>query len=100
LDYDSIINDELSLLISNNRREVINVWDFFLSFLKVYDKRKAHNIISLMLNPNLHMVFSFVGREQGVALVEKYDRRSLYPMLVKCHEHFDHLVRSKTNFAN
>jgi len=79
------------------------VLDFFLSFLKVYDKRKAHNIISLMLNPtyeNLHMVFSFVGKEQGVALVEKYDRKSLYPMLVKCHGHFDHLVRSKTNYAN
>jgi len=61
---DSIVNDELSLLASNIKREVINVLDFFLSLLKVYD-RKAHNIIYLMLDPrykNFHMVSSFVGR--------------------------------------
>jgi len=88
MDDDSIVSDELSLLGFNIRREVINVLDYFLSFLKIYDKRKGHNMISLMLNPrykSLHIVSSFVGREQGVALVEKYDRKCLYPMLVKCH---------------
>jgi hypothetical protein len=39
MDDDSIINDELSLLVSNIRRESINVSDSFLSFLKVYDKK-------------------------------------------------------------
>jgi hypothetical protein len=66
MDDDSIVNDELSLLASNIKREVINVLDFFLSFLKVYDERKTHNMISLMLNPkykSLHIIFSFVGRE-------------------------------------
>ncbi len=101
-DY-SIINDELSLLVSNIRREVITVLDFFFSFLKVYDKRKTHNMISLMLDPrykSLCIVCSFVRREQGVAIVEEYDRTSLYPMLVKCHEHLCALVKSKMNFAN
>jgi hypothetical protein len=32
MDDDSIVNDELSFLDSNIRREVINVLDFFLSF--------------------------------------------------------------------
>jgi hypothetical protein len=94
---DSIVNDELSLLASNIRREVINVLDFSLPLLKVYD-RKAHSIIYLMLDPrykNLHMVSSFVGREEGVALVEEYDKK--YPMLVKCHEHLQPLVRSEMN---
>jgi hypothetical protein len=94
MDDDSIVNDELSLLASNIRREVINMLDFFLSFLKVYDKKKTHNMISLMLDPrykSLHIVFSFV---------EEYDRKSLYPMLVKCHEHLHLLVRSETNFAD
>jgi hypothetical protein len=96
MDDDSIVNDELSLLASNIKREVINVLDFF-SFLKVYDKRKTCNMISLMLDPrykNLRIISSFVRREQGVALVEEYDRKSLYPMLVKCHEHLHPLVRS------
>jgi hypothetical protein len=66
MDDDSIVSDELSLLISNIRREVINVLDFFLSFLKVYVKRKTHNMIYLMLDPRYKsfcIVSSFVGRE-------------------------------------
>jgi hypothetical protein len=60
-------------------------------------------MISLMLDPRykrLCILSSFVGREQGVALVEEYDRKSLYPMLVKCHEHLHSLVRSETNFVD
>jgi hypothetical protein len=59
MNNDSIVNDELSLLASNIKREVINVLDFFLSFLKVYDKRKIHNMIFLMLDPkykNFHLL--------------------------------------------
>jgi hypothetical protein len=88
MDDDSIVSDELSLLASNIRKEVINVLACFLSFFKIYDKKKAHNMIFLMLNPwyKSHRVgSSFVGTEQGVVLVEEYDRKSLYPMLVKCH---------------
>jgi hypothetical protein len=95
MDDNSVVNDELFLLASNIKREVINVLDSFLSFLKVYDKRKAHNMISFVLDPrykSLHIISSFVGKEQGVALVEEYDRKSLYPMLVKCHEHLHLLV--------
>jgi hypothetical protein len=103
MDDDSIVNDELSLLTSNIRREVIDVLNFFLSLLKVYDKRKAHNMVSLMLDPRYKsfcILSSFVGREQGVALVDEYDKKSLYPMLVKCHEHLHPLVRSETNFVD
>ncbi len=62
----------------------------FLSFLRKYENKKAHNMISLMLDirfKSLRIVSSFVRREQGMALVEEYDRKTLYPMLVKCHEH-------------
>jgi hypothetical protein len=103
MDDDSVVSDELSFLASNIRKEVINVLDSFLSFLKVYDERKVHNMISLMLDlryKNLRVVSSFVGREQNVVLVEKYDRKSLYLMLVKCHEHLHPLVRSEKNSTN
>jgi hypothetical protein len=99
MDDDSIVNDELFLLASNIRREVIDVLDFFLSFLKAYDKRKTHNMISLMLDPkykSLSIAFSFVEKK-GVVLIEEHDKKSLYHMLVKCHEHLHPLVRSKTN---
>jgi hypothetical protein len=103
MDDDSIISDELSLLASNIKREVINVLDSFLSFQKVYDTKKTHNMISLMLGlkyKSLHIVSSFVRKEQGVALVEEYDKKSLYPILVECHEHPHPLVRLKTNYTN
>jgi hypothetical protein len=90
MEDDSIIFYELSLLAFNIKREVINVLDSFFSFLKKYENKKAHNMISLMLDPRLKslpIVSSFVGREQGVVLVKEYDRKRLYPMLVKCHEH-------------
>jgi hypothetical protein len=60
-------------------------------------------MVSLMLDPrfkNPCIVFSFVGREQGVAIVEEYDKKSLYFMLVKHHEHLHPLVKLINNFAN
>jgi len=103
MDDDSIVSDELSLLFFNIKREVINVLESFLSCLKVYDKRKTHIMISLMLDPkyeSLHIIPSFVGSEQGVALLEEYDRKSLYLMLVTCHEHLHPLLRLETNSTN
>ncbi len=41
---DSIISNEWSLMAFNIRREVINVLDSFLSFLKKYENKKVHNI--------------------------------------------------------
>jgi hypothetical protein len=41
MDDDSIVSNELSLLVSNIRWEVINVLDSFLSFLKVCDNKKS-----------------------------------------------------------
>jgi hypothetical protein len=77
MENNSIIFYELSLLASNIKREVINVLDSFLSFLKKYENMKVHNMIFLMLNPrfNSHrIVSSLVGRKQGVVIVQGYDR--------------------------
>ncbi len=100
MEDDSIISGELSLLASNIRKVVINVLNFFLSFFKKYENRKAHNMIFLMLDSrfkSLCIISSFVAREQGDVLVEEYDRKTLYLMLVKCHEHLHSLVRWNKN---
>jgi len=81
MEDDSIISKELFLLASNVIREVINVLDSFLSLLKKYEKKKVHNMISLMLNPRFKsfcIISSFVGREQRIIFVKEYDRISLY----------------------
>jgi hypothetical protein len=47
-----------------------------------------------MLNPrfkNFRLIFSYVGKKQGVSIVQQYDRKAWYPMLVKTYNHL-HLV--------
>jgi hypothetical protein len=31
---------------------------------------------------------SFIGCEQGKVIIEKYDKKSLFPMPMKCYYHF------------
>jgi hypothetical protein len=61
---DSRITFELFLFTSNIKRKVCGVLDFLFSFLKKFEKRKVHNMLSLMLDlkfKSLHLVSSFVG---------------------------------------
>jgi hypothetical protein len=49
----------------------------FSFFLKKNEERKTHNMFSLMLDyrfKTFHLVSSFIGREQGKAIVEEYDK--------------------------
>jgi hypothetical protein len=57
-------------------------------------------MVPLMLDPKFKsfcVVSSFVRNDQGFVLLKDYDKKFLYPMLVKCHEHLHHFVKS---FAN
>jgi len=78
------------------------VW-IHLSFLRKYEERRSHNILSLMLDPrfkNLRSVSSLIGQEQGISIVQEYDMRSLIPMLLKCHQHLHPIVESKITKQN
>jgi len=60
MEHNVVVVVELNLLASNIKREVHNVLDFFLFFLKKFDERKAHNMFALMLdlkykNPRLDL---------------------------------------------
>jgi hypothetical protein len=43
---------------------------------------------------SLHLAPFFVGREEGVSIVDEYDRRTLHPMLLKCHHHLHAMKKS------
>ncbi len=48
-----------------------------------------------MLDPRfniLHLVSSLIGREQEKAIAEEYDKKNLFPMLLKCYYHLHPLV--------
>ncbi len=103
IEEESIIIDELTSFASNIRKEVCVVIEFFFSFLRKFEKNKACNVLSLMLNPkfkNFCLVFSFIRKEQGVVIVKEYDKKSLYPMLLKCHHHLHPLVEIESSFVN
>jgi hypothetical protein len=68
VEEDAIVAIELDLLASNIKRDVYNVLDIFLSFLKKFDEKKTYNLLALMLDPrykNLIIVSTFVGKELG-----------------------------------
>ncbi len=48
---------------------------------------------------NLKLVSSFIGQEQVVSTVEKYDQQSLFPMLLRCY-HILHLMAKFGPMAN
>jgi len=93
MDDDIRVSLKLATFASNIKLEVFGVLNF-LSFLRTYEEKKAHIMLSLMLDlrfKNLCLVSSYVGKEQGVSIVEEYDRKALYPMLVKSYNHL-HLI--------
>jgi hypothetical protein len=79
----------LSLLAFNIKKEVCGISNGFLSFFNKYEKDKSHNMLSLTLRPrlqNLLLVSSIIGQEHGVSIVEGYEKQSMFPMLLKCHQ--------------
>jgi hypothetical protein len=98
----NLINDdygidfELFLFTSNIRKEVCGVFYSFLSFLGNFEERKAHNMLSLMVDPrfkSFRLIYFFVGRKEGVSIVVEYDRRTLYPMLLRCYHHLHPMTK-------
>ncbi len=73
----------LNYWVGNMRKNIIGVIKFFLSWKK-YDERKIHDMQALMLDlkfKSLKLIFSFICCEHEVAIIEKYDRKSLFFML-------------------
>ncbi len=82
------------MFIFNIKKKVCDVLNYFLLVLMKYENKKAHNMLSLMLNPkfkSLKLVSSFNGSKQIVPMVENDKKWSLFPFPLKCH-HVLHLV--------
>jgi hypothetical protein len=60
-------------------------------------------MLALMLDlrfKSLCLVFFFIGHDQGVTIVEKYDRMSLYPMVMKHYYHLHPLIEFDNDFVD
>jgi len=81
---ESLVALKLGFLASNIKNKFCDVLDFFFFFLRKYEEKKDHNMLSFMLDPrfkNLHVMSSFIGLEQTKAIFQEYDRQTLSPML-------------------
>jgi len=50
-DDDFGLNIELGTFVTNIKKEIISIINYFLSFLTRYDERITHDMLVLMLNP-------------------------------------------------
>jgi hypothetical protein len=94
MDNDTRVSLKLATFALNIKSKMFGVLDSFLSFLRTYEKKKGHLTLSLMFDlrfKNLCFVSSYVGKKQGLPIVEEYDKKALYPMLVKSYNHL-HLI--------
>jgi hypothetical protein len=53
-----------------------------------------------LTSKRLCLVLHFIGHEEDVIIVEGYDKRSLYPMLIKCHHHLPLMPLFEIGCAN
>lgn len=87
---------------NNIKKEVISVVDFFLSFLTTYDERRSQNMLALMLDIRfnvLRLIYSFIGREHGVAIVGTI-KKHLFPMLLKSYRYLHPLFEVESFFVH
>jgi len=47
-----------------------------------------------------HPSSSFIDHEQGIVIVEEYDTKYLYPMILKKYHHFHSLIEYENNITN
>jgi hypothetical protein len=59
-------------------------------------------MLTLMLYPkfkSVKLIFSFVGREDEMSIDQKYDRKSLFPMLLKLYHHLHPLFEVESSYV-
>ncbi len=103
MEEDSSVELELICFAFNIRKDVCEVLNSFFSLLKKFVEIKTRNILVLTWDPrykSLCLVSSFIGRDQGISIVQQYDTISLYPMFMKCYYHLHPSIESNNDFAD
>ena len=80
---------EIEILKARMAKTAVDVMKPFLRFSLQFVADKAHNMLSLMLDPRfkgLELVIQYVGVAAAKQVVEDYDRKILIPYLVKVHK--------------
>jgi hypothetical protein len=49
---------------------------------------------------SLHLISFYIVHEKSAVIVEKYDNRPLYPILIKCYNHLHIVLEFEIGHAN
>ncbi len=85
------------------QKQMVIVLQPFLSFFLSFQECKAHNMLSMMLNPHfkgLGLVIQYVGKEKVALIVGEYDRYVLFPLLVHVCKFLNPFATSETIVAS
>jgi hypothetical protein len=80
------------------KKEMVTVLNAFFSFMVTFQEHKAHNILSMMLDPcykGLRLVIQYVGRNKTMQIGGEYDSYVLFPFLVHAYKNFNPNVTTK-----
>jgi hypothetical protein len=77
-------------LAINIRKKAYGVLDIIFFLENLWKKEESFFMLSRF--KYLQLRFSFIGLEQGH--FQKYDRKTLYPMLLKCYHHLHPLSKN------
>jgi len=101
-DDDSDLNIGLETF-TKNIKKVIKIIGFFLCLLTRYNERRAHNMLAFMLDPRLkvlRVISSFIGHKHRVSIAKRYNKKSLFPMLLKSYHHLHPLFEVERPFVH
>jgi hypothetical protein len=77
---------------------MVTVISAFFSFMVTFQEHKAHNILSMMLDPcykGLGVVIQYVGKEKTMQILGECDRYVLFPFLVHAYKNFNPIVTTQ-----
>jgi hypothetical protein len=85
------------------QKQVVQVLDPFLPFMLSFQPHKAHNMLAMVLNPHykgFELVILYVGKEMALQIVDEYDKKVLFPLLVYAFKFFHPTHASEKAFRS
>jgi hypothetical protein len=85
------------------QKQVVIIFEPFLSFLLPFQECKSNNMLNMMLDPRfkgLRLVIQYVGKEKAILITNEYDKYVLFPLLVHAYRFLNMFTTSEIVVAS
>jgi hypothetical protein len=83
---EDVFDHELKELMLQMKQQILEVLLPFISFLYIFERRKGHNMLALVLDPrfkSMRLVTMFMGHEDVTFVIVEYDEKLLIFLLME-----------------